>query len=120
MKLLSRVRKGIAEHNLLASRPDAAPCVCIRRCVAKRKCFAPAAVYKPFGEQAAGVKSLTQFRALQEGEQEVANLRELGLTEPEMQLWRSRDVPEAGGKVRRLRGSGWFLMCGAVKTRFFT
>ncbi|XP_076836351.1 RNA-binding protein 41 isoform X1 [Brachyhypopomus gauderio] len=68
----------------------------IDRCVAKKKCFAPATVYKPFGEQAAGVRSLTQFQALQDGEQELAGLRELGLTDAEIQLWRSKDRPESG------------------------
>lgn len=69
-------------------------------CVAKKKCFAPAALYKPFGEQAAGVRSLAQFQALQDGEKELDSLRELGLTDPEIELWRNRDVPDSGGKVR--------------------
>ncbi|KPP58683.1 RNA-binding protein 41-like [Scleropages formosus] len=71
-----------------------------------RKCFAPAALYKPFGEQAAGVRSLSQFQALQDGEQELASLRELGLTDAEIELWRNRDDPEAGEKARhsRIRG----------------
>ncbi|KAI1903583.1 hypothetical protein AGOR_G00028700 [Albula goreensis] len=72
----------------------------IDRCMAKRKCFAPAALYKPFGEQAAGVRSLSQFQALQDGEQELASLRELGLTDAEIELWRSKDQPEAGEKNR--------------------
>ncbi|KAI4813908.1 hypothetical protein KUCAC02_003129, partial [Chaenocephalus aceratus] len=38
----------------------------IDRCVAKRKCFAPASLYRPFGQQAAGVRSLSQFQALQD------------------------------------------------------
>ncbi|XP_055004377.1 RNA-binding protein 41 isoform X2 [Boleophthalmus pectinirostris] len=63
----------------------------IQRCVSKRQCFAPAALYCPFGEQAAGVRSLTQFQALQDGEQELSALRDLGLTHDEIQLWRSRD-----------------------------
>ncbi|XP_061754844.1 RNA-binding protein 41 [Nerophis ophidion] len=66
----------------------------IDRCVAKKQCFAPAALYRPFGEQAAGVRSLSQFQALQDGEQELASLRELGLTEAEILLWQSRDHPE--------------------------
>ncbi|XP_070839259.1 RNA-binding protein 41 isoform X2 [Chaetodon trifascialis] len=70
----------------------------IDRCVAKRQCFAPAALYRPFGEQAAGVRSLSQFQALQDGEKELASLRELGLTETEIQLWQSRDEPEAAEK----------------------
>ena len=70
------------------------------RCVAKKKCFAPAALYKPFGEQAAGVRSLSQFQALQDGEKELAGLRELGLTDTEIQVWQSRDTPEAMEKVK--------------------
>ncbi|XP_037605622.1 RNA-binding protein 41 [Sebastes umbrosus] len=70
----------------------------IDRCVAKRQCFAPAALYRPFGEQAAGVRSLSQFQALQDGEQELASLRELGLTDTEILQWRSRDVSEAAEK----------------------
>ncbi|XP_071362479.1 RNA-binding protein 41 isoform X2 [Trachinotus anak] len=66
----------------------------IDRCVAKRQCFAPATLYRPFGEQAAGVRSLSQFQALQDGEKELASLRELGLTDAEIQLWQSRDAPE--------------------------
>ncbi|XP_045894965.1 RNA-binding protein 41 isoform X2 [Micropterus dolomieu] len=70
----------------------------IDRCVAKRQCFAPASLYRPFGEQAAGVRSLSQFQALQDGENELASLRELGLTDTEIQLWQSRDAPEASEK----------------------
>ncbi|XP_065819203.1 LOW QUALITY PROTEIN: RNA-binding protein 41 [Labrus bergylta] len=70
----------------------------IQRCVAKKQCFAPAALYRPFGEQAAGVRSLTQFQALQDGETELASLRELGLTDTEIQLWQSRDAPEGAEK----------------------
>ncbi|CAK6977885.1 RNA-binding protein 41 [Scomber scombrus] len=66
----------------------------IDRCVAKRQCFAPSALYRPFGQQAAGVKTLSQFQALQDGEQELANLRELGLTDTEIQLWQSRNAPD--------------------------
>ncbi|XP_062261784.1 RNA-binding protein 41 isoform X2 [Platichthys flesus] len=65
------------------------------RCLAKKKCFAPAALYKPFGEQAAGVRSLSQFQALQNGEKELASLRELGLTDAEIQVWQTRDTTEA-------------------------
>ncbi|XP_061595091.1 RNA-binding protein 41 isoform X2 [Cololabis saira] len=72
----------------------------IHRCVAKRQCFAPASVYRPFGEQAEGVTSLSQFQALQEGEKKVTSLREMGLTDAEIQLWQSRDAPEAAEKSR--------------------
>lgn len=79
-------------HSLLLQQLDTD--VNIDRCVAKRKCFAPAALYKPFGEQAAGVRSLSQFQALQDGESELASLRELGLTDMEVELWLNRDQPE--------------------------
>uniref|UniRef100_A0A8C5HQ28 RNA-binding protein 41 n=1 Tax=Gouania willdenowi TaxID=441366 RepID=A0A8C5HQ28_GOUWI len=62
------------------------------------QCFAPASLYRPFGDQAAGVRSLSQFQALQDGEKELVNLRELGLTDAEIQLWQSRDAPDAVGK----------------------
>ncbi|XP_036976250.1 RNA-binding protein 41 isoform X2 [Acanthopagrus latus] len=70
----------------------------INRCVAKKQCFAPAALYRPFGDQAAGVRSLSQFQALQDGEKELASLRELGLTEAEIELWQSRDESVAAEK----------------------
>lgn len=70
------------------------------RCVAKRQSFAPAAVYRPFGEQAAGVRSLSQFQALQDGEKELANLREQGLTDTEIQLWQNRHASESTEKVK--------------------
>lgn len=83
------------------------------RCVAKKQCFAPAAVYRPFGDQAAGVKSLSQFQALQDGEKELASLRELGLTEAEIQLWMSRDAEEAAEKVKL---SVWFDRWSFIKS----
>lgn len=48
------------------------------------------------------MRSLAQFQALQDGEKELASLRELGLTDAEIQLWRNRDVQDktSGGKVR--------------------
>uniref|UniRef100_A0A671V7A0 RNA-binding protein 41 n=1 Tax=Sparus aurata TaxID=8175 RepID=A0A671V7A0_SPAAU len=70
----------------------------INRCVAKKQCFAPAALYRPFGDQAAGVRSLSQFQALQDGENELAGLRELGLTDAEIELWQSRDESVAAEK----------------------
>ncbi|PWA24386.1 hypothetical protein CCH79_00011940 [Gambusia affinis] len=69
----------------------------VDRCVAKRQCFAPASLYRPFGEQAAGVRSLSQFQALQDGEKEVVGLQELGLTEAEIQLWQNREAPDMSG-----------------------
>ncbi|KAL2094702.1 hypothetical protein ACEWY4_009421 [Coilia grayii] len=80
-------------HSLLLQQLDTG--VDIDRCFAKRQCFAPAAFYKPFGEQAAGVKSLSQFQALQNKDTELASMRELGLTDVEIQLWKTRNKPEA-------------------------
>ncbi|XP_069049735.1 RNA-binding protein 41 isoform X2 [Lepisosteus oculatus] len=85
-------------RGLLLQQLDTA--VDLDRCVAKRKCFAPAALYKPFGEQAAGVRSLSEFQALQDGEQELASLRELGLTDAEIELWLSRDALRNAEKRR--------------------
>uniref|UniRef100_A0A8C3CZQ8 RNA-binding protein 41 n=1 Tax=Cairina moschata TaxID=8855 RepID=A0A8C3CZQ8_CAIMO len=62
----------------------------IEQCKSKRRCFAPAAFYKPFGEEAAGALSLSQFQALQESDRETAALRELGLSDTEILLWRNR------------------------------
>uniref|UniRef100_A0A8C9F894 RNA binding motif protein 41 n=1 Tax=Pavo cristatus TaxID=9049 RepID=A0A8C9F894_PAVCR len=62
----------------------------IERCKSKRRCFAPAAFYRPFGEAAAGALTLSQFRELQESDKETAALRELGLSDAEIALWRNR------------------------------
>ncbi|XP_041949525.1 RNA-binding protein 41 [Alosa sapidissima] len=85
-------------HSLLLQQLDTG--VDIDRCFAKKQCFAPAAFYKPFGEQAAGVKSLSQFQDLQDRETEMASLRELGLNDAEIQLWKNRDKHEASQKAR--------------------
>ncbi len=45
------------------------------------------------------MRSLSQFQALQDGDQELAALRELGLTDAEIELWRCRDQPESFLKV---------------------
>ncbi|KAM8998069.1 RNA-binding protein 41 [Ara ararauna] len=64
--------------------------VSIEQCKSKRRCFAPAAFYKPFGEEAAGALTLSQFQALQENNKETASLRELGLSDSEILLWKNR------------------------------
>lgn len=69
------------------------------RCKSKRRCFAPAAFYKPFGEEAAGALTLSQFQALQESNKETASLRELGLSDSEILLWKNR---ASTGKVGML------------------
>ncbi|NWV54807.1 RBM41 protein, partial [Daphoenositta chrysoptera] len=62
--------------------------VSIEQCKSKRRCFAPAAFYKPFGEEAAGALTLSQFQALQESDKETSSLRELGLSDSEILLWK--------------------------------
>ncbi|KFV41263.1 RNA-binding protein 41, partial [Gavia stellata] len=64
--------------------------VSIEQCKSKRRCFAPAAFYKPFGEEAAGALTLSQFQALQESNKETASLRELGLSDSEILLWKNQ------------------------------
>uniref|UniRef100_A0A8D0HUE6 RNA-binding protein 41 n=1 Tax=Sphenodon punctatus TaxID=8508 RepID=A0A8D0HUE6_SPHPU len=68
----------------------------IEQCMSKRRCFAPAALYKPFGEEAAGALSLSQFQALQESNKETASLRELGLSDSEILLWKNRGSADKG------------------------
>ncbi|XP_039573590.1 RNA-binding protein 41 [Passer montanus] len=70
--------------------------VSIEQCKSKRRCFAPAAFYKPFGEEAAGALSLSQFQALQESDKETSSLRELGLSDSEILLWKNRDSARKG------------------------
>ncbi|XP_074820487.1 RNA-binding protein 41 isoform X4 [Natator depressus] len=84
-----RQLKSLLHHQL-----DTA--VSIEQCVSKRRCFAPAALYKPFGEEAAGTLTLSQFQALQESEQETASLRELGLSDSEILLWKNHGSADKG------------------------
>ncbi|XP_053846055.1 RNA-binding protein 41 isoform X1 [Vidua macroura] len=70
--------------------------VSIEQCKSKRRCFAPAAFYKPFGEEAAGALTLSQFQALQESDKETSSLRELGLSDSEILLWKNRDSARKG------------------------
>lgn len=69
------------------------------RCKSKRRCFAPAAFYKPFGEEAAGALTLSQFQALQESNKETASLRELGLSDSEILLWKNQASAEKVGRL---------------------
>ena len=46
-------------------------------------------MYKPFGKEAAGTMTLSQFQTLHEKDQETASLRELGLNETEILIWKS-------------------------------
>ncbi|KGL78704.1 RNA-binding protein 41, partial [Tinamus guttatus] len=84
-----RQLKSLLHHQLDTS-------VSIEQCKSKRKCFAPAAFYKPFGEEAAGALSLSQFQALQESDKETASLRELGLSDAEILLWKNQASTEKG------------------------
>ncbi|XP_066190045.1 RNA-binding protein 41 [Sylvia atricapilla] len=70
--------------------------VSIEQCKSKRRCFAPAAFYKPFGEEAAGALTLSQFQALQESDKETSSLRELGLSDSEIVLWKNRASANKG------------------------
>ncbi|KAG2463973.1 RBM41 protein, partial [Polypterus senegalus] len=79
-------------HNLLRQQLDTS--VDFQQCLAKKRCFAPAALYKPFGEQAAGVRSLSQFQVLQDQEKEFAQLRDLGLTDSEIELWLNKETKQ--------------------------
>ncbi|KAJ7428004.1 RNA-binding protein 41 [Willisornis vidua] len=70
--------------------------VSIEQCKSKQRCFAPAAFYKPFGEEAAGALTLSQFQALQESNKETSSLRELGLSDSEILLWKNRTSTRKG------------------------
>lgn len=74
------------------------------RCVSKKESFAPGTMYKPFGKEAAGTMTLSQFQTLHEKDQETASLRELGLNETEILIWKSH---VSGEKV-----SGTFFFPG--------
>lgn len=60
------------------------------------------------------MRSLSQFQALQDGEKKLASLRELGLTDTEIQLWQSRDASEAADKVKPTGDTEFtdFSVCG--------
>lgn len=93
----SRTKHGWGERPARSCSPSFSvlSCFCCSvalgyRCKSKRRCFAPAAFYKPFGEEAAGALTLSQFQALQESNKETASLRELGLSDSEILLWKNR------------------------------
>ncbi|XP_070616229.1 RNA-binding protein 41 [Erythrolamprus reginae] len=68
----------------------------LEQCVAKRRRFGPATVYRPFGEEAAGARTLPEFRALQESSGEAASLQEQGLSDAEIRLWRRQQRDQKG------------------------
>ncbi|XP_078544518.1 RNA-binding protein 41 [Lissotriton helveticus] len=84
-----RQLKSLLQHQLDTS-------ISVERCLSKKRCFAPATVYKPFGEEAAGTLTLSQFQHMQESDRETASLRELGLTDSEILLWKSKDSARKG------------------------
>ncbi|XP_021788192.2 RNA-binding protein 41 isoform X2 [Papio anubis] len=76
--------------------------VSIEECMSKKESFAPGTMYKPFGKEAAGTMTLSQFQTLHEKDQETASLRELGLNETEILIWKSH---VSGEKKTRLRAT---------------
>ncbi|XP_011379271.1 RNA-binding protein 41 isoform X1 [Pteropus medius] len=90
-----RQLKSLLQHQL-----DTA--VSIEQCVSKKESFAPGTMYKPFGKEAAGTMTLSQFQTLHEKDQETASLRELGLNETEILIWKSH---VSGEKRMRLRAT---------------
>lgn len=63
------------------------------------------------------MRSLSQFQALQEGEQELVSLRDLGLTDAEIQLWLKRETPEQEEKVQDVVKAARVIIRGD-KSRF--
>ncbi|XP_023409688.1 RNA-binding protein 41 isoform X1 [Loxodonta africana] len=90
-----RQLKSLLQHQLDTS-------VSIQECVSKKESFAPGTMYKPFGKEAAGTMTLSQFQTLHEKDQETASLRELGLNETEILIWKSH---VSGEKRTRLRAT---------------
>ncbi|KAF6091362.1 RNA binding motif protein 41 [Phyllostomus discolor] len=90
-----RQLKSLLQHQLDTS-------VSIEECVSKKESFAPGTMYKPFGKEAAGTMTLSQFQTLHEKDQEAASLRELGLNETEILIWKSH---VSGEKRTRLRAT---------------
>ncbi|XP_030107188.1 RNA-binding protein 41 isoform X2 [Mus musculus] len=88
-----RQLKSLLQHQLDTS-------VSIEECVSKKKSFAPGTMYKPFGKEAAGTMTLSQFQTLHEKDQETASLRELGLNETEILIWKSHVSGEKRTKLR--------------------
>uniref|UniRef100_A0A2K5QWY1 RNA binding motif protein 41 n=1 Tax=Cebus imitator TaxID=2715852 RepID=A0A2K5QWY1_CEBIM len=90
-----RQLKSLLQHQLDTS-------VSIEECMSKKESFAPGTMYKPFGKEAAGTMTLSQFQTLHEKDQETASLRELGLNETEILIWKSHVT---GEKKTRLRAT---------------
>ncbi|XP_050997225.1 RNA-binding protein 41 isoform X2 [Acomys russatus] len=88
-----RQLKSLLQHQLDTS-------VSIEECVSKKESFAPGTMYKPFGKEAAGTMTLSQFQTLHEKDQEIASLRELGLNETEILIWKNHVSGEKRTKLR--------------------
>ncbi|XP_051034869.1 RNA-binding protein 41 isoform X2 [Phodopus roborovskii] len=88
-----RQLKSLLQHQLDTS-------VSIEECISKRESFAPGTMYKPFGKEVAGTMTLSQFQTLHEKDQETASLRELGLNETEIMIWKSHVSGEKKTKLR--------------------
>uniref|UniRef100_A0A286Y1C9 RNA-binding protein 41 n=1 Tax=Cavia porcellus TaxID=10141 RepID=A0A286Y1C9_CAVPO len=88
-----RQLKSLLQHQLDTS-------VSIEECVSKKESFAPGTMYKPFGKEAAGTMTLSQFQTLHEKDQETASLRELGLNETEIMIWKSHISGEKRTKLK--------------------
>ncbi|XP_040855649.1 RNA-binding protein 41 isoform X2 [Ochotona curzoniae] len=88
-----RQLKSLLQHQLDTS-------VSIEECVSKKDSFAPGTMYRPFGKEAAGTMTLSQFQTLHEKDQETASLRELGLNETEILIWKSHVSGEKKTKLR--------------------
>ncbi|XP_053554916.1 RNA-binding protein 41 [Bombina bombina] len=68
----------------------------LESCVSHRTRFAPGSLYEPLTSRSAGTHSLNQFRDLQDKESERDALRDLGLSDSDIQLWKD---PESFGKA---------------------
>ncbi|XP_007646012.1 RNA-binding protein 41 isoform X1 [Cricetulus griseus] len=88
-----RQLKSLLQHQLDTS-------VSIEECVSKKESFAPGTMYRPFGKEVAGTMTLSQFQTLHEKDQETASLRELGLNETEILIWKSHVSGEKKTKLR--------------------
>ncbi|XP_012606448.1 RNA-binding protein 41 isoform X1 [Microcebus murinus] len=88
-----RQLKSLLQHQLDTS-------VSIEECMSKKESFAPGTMYKPFGKEAAGTMTLSQFQTLHEKDQETASLRELGLNETEILIWKNHVSGEKKTKLR--------------------
>ncbi|KAM4662131.1 LOW QUALITY PROTEIN: RNA-binding protein 41 [Discoglossus pictus] len=69
----------------------------LESCVSRRARFSPGSLYEPLASRSAGALSLSQFRDLQNKESERDALRDLGLSDSDIQLWKNPE--SASGKA---------------------